>query len=223
MSRPAARVPLPAAPAAGRRWRAGDPVVLRGVWRGRLWWACAATVVRDDARLIAIYWPAGAPVMTPERRPVPADMLSAPPRLIPGHWTDTDVLLLARPGAAHSVWLMWEAGTPVLRCWYVNLEEPMRRFRLGFETMDRLLDLVLSPDRSCWEWKDEEEFRQSVEIGVFSSREAKAIRAEGKRVIAAERANRAPFRDGWERWRPPADWGIPDLPAGLEMVSGEER
>ena len=31
-------------------------------------------------------------------------------------WTDTNVLLLTRPGAWHSVWLMWEAPTWEFRC-----------------------------------------------------------------------------------------------------------
>ena len=43
------------------RWKPGDTVVLRGVWRNRLWWASAATVVQDTPGLLALYWQAGTP------------------------------------------------------------------------------------------------------------------------------------------------------------------
>ncbi len=45
------------------------------------------------------------------------------------NWTDNDVLSLNAHGAAHSIDLMWKAGTHKLRCWYVHLQEPLRRTR----------------------------------------------------------------------------------------------
>jgi hypothetical protein len=62
--------------------------------------------------------------------------------------------MLAVPGAAHSVYAMWEAGNKNLRCWHINLSEPLRRTSIGFDSMDYLLDVVANPDRSEWRWKD---------------------------------------------------------------------
>jgi hypothetical protein len=201
-----------------RHWKAGEGVVLRGVWRGRLWWAGAATIVRDTPSLIAMYWQAGTPSMGPARRSTPLDLLSKEPLLVSHKWVETDVLMLANPGASHSVYVMWETGQTKLRCWYINLEEPLRRTTLGFDTMDHLLDIVISPDLSVWHWKDEDEFEEAVAIGVFSPEEARAIRAEGERAINLSQVRQSPFCDAWEEWSPPANWGIPIMPEGWQEI-----
>jgi hypothetical protein len=101
----------------------------------------------------------------------------------------------------------------------VNLQEPLRRTRLGFDSMDQLLDLVISPDLSTWHWKDEDEFNEAVALGVYSSEDARAIRAEGEGVIARLQARQSPFYDGWENWCPPAEWGLPPLLDGWDDLS----
>lgn len=139
-------------------WTPGDHIVLRGVWRQRLWFACPVTVVQDTPALIALYWRAGTWTKVPGRRFTPQDMLSTEQLdLVDKTWVKTDVLMLVTPGAAHSVYAMWEQGHTRFRCWYVNLQEPLRRTSLGFDTMDHLLDVVVSHDRSEWRWKDEDE------------------------------------------------------------------
>jgi hypothetical protein len=204
-----------------RRWNAGDPIVLRGVWREILWWAAPATIVQDTPELIAMYWQAGTPNMDSAKRLRPVDLLSNKVHLVQHTWVETDVLILVTPGAAHAVYVMWETGQARLRGWYVNLQEPLRRTRLGFDTMDHLLDIVISADRSSWHWKDEDEFEGAVALGVYSPEEARAIRTEGERVIERLEAGQPPFCDGWERWTPPAKWSIPSLPDGWDKLSKE--
>jgi predicted RNA-binding protein associated with RNAse of E/G family len=138
--------------------------------------------------------------------------------LVERKWVDTDVLMLATPGAAHVVYVMWEEGHTSFKCWYINLQEPLHRVPMGFDTMDHLLDIVISPDRSEWRWKDEDEFREAVAIGVFTPEEACAILAEGERVVKLVEAGESPFCDGWERWLPPAEWGIPDFPVDWDDI-----
>jgi len=177
-------------------------------------------VVRDDPDLIALYWPAGTPQKVPKGRLAPKELLSTEPvALRDCKWVNTDVLMLAMPGTAHAVYAMWEKGHSSFGCWYIDLQEPLRRTPIGFDTMDHLLDIVVSPDRSEWRWKDKDEFMEAVAIGVFSVKEACAIRTEGERVIGLLRAGESPFCDGWERWSPPAEWEIPAFPAGWDTIT----
>ncbi len=57
-------------------WKPGTPVVYRGVWRRKLWWATVVTVVQDDPELTVLYWPAGTPEKLPAERLSPRDLLS---------------------------------------------------------------------------------------------------------------------------------------------------
>ena len=105
-------------------------------------------------------------------------------------------------GAAHAIWLFGDA-------WYVNLQEPFRRTADGFDTADQLLDLVRTRD-GAWRWKDEHELAHAVDEGFIPEDEAAAIRAEARRVIAAD-----PFPTGWEAWEADPSWPLPGLPPGL--------
>jgi hypothetical protein len=176
-------------------------------------------VVQDSPELIALYWRAGTPDKIPERRLTPMELLTTQQvDLVDRTWEETDVLMLVTPGAAHAVYAMWESGHIRFNCWYVDLQDPLRRTSLGFDTMDHLLDIVISPDRSRWRWKDENEFREAVEIGLYSMEKARAIRAEGERVIRLLEADQSPFRDGWERWFPPSEWQNPVFPDDWDVI-----
>jgi hypothetical protein len=205
------------------RWTPGNHIVLRGVWRGNLWFALPMTVVQDSPDLIALYWRAGTCGKATGKRPTPRDLMSLEKvALVDYVWKETDVLMLAMPGAAHSVYVMWDAGHIRFRCWYVNLEEPLRRTPLGFDTMDHLLDIVIRPNGTEWRWKDEDEFQQAEAIGLYSAEEVRAIRAEGERVLDRLRAGQSPFCDHWESWLPPAGWKIPALPANWDDLAASQ-
>jgi hypothetical protein len=195
-------------------WIPGDTGVIRGILKGKLWWACPAFIVHDMPELIALYWPVGTPTRSPIRRPTVEDELYNRIQLVERNWTDNDVLSMNMPGSAHSIELMWEAGSRRVRCWYVHLQEPLRRSKIGFDTMDQMLDIVISPDRSSWHWKDEDEFSQAETMGVYTHVQVQSIRSEGERVIGQLKGNASPFCDGWEDWTPPEAWGIPVFPEG---------
>jgi len=192
----------------------GDIVLLRGVWRRKLWFAIATYVVQDSKDLIALYWRAGTPNKIPRSRLTARDLLTEePPELIDSTWTRTDLLMLVKPGDSHSVEVMWDGRTKDFLCWYINLQEPVRCTAIGFDTMDLALDVVINPDRSRWRWKDEDEFAEMIESGVISPGQAQAIRTEGEKVIQMAATNQSPFCDGWEHWSPPGNWQIPEFPA----------
>jgi hypothetical protein len=57
-------------------WISGNPIVLRGVWSQRLWFACPVVLVQNTPDLIAVYWRAGTWIKKPKKRFTPRDMLS---------------------------------------------------------------------------------------------------------------------------------------------------
>ena len=90
----------------------------------------------------------------------------------------------------------------------------MVRTPIGFDYLDRLLDIEISPDLSRWKWKDEDELEEAVARGIVTSQEAHVIRAEGESVIAALDAGHPPFDEPWDRWRPDPRWPAPEFPEG---------
>lgn len=201
-----------------QHWKPGDIAVMRGVCQGKLWWACPSYVVQDTPELLARYWPVGTPIRAPKQRPSVLDELINCIELEDRYWIEHDTLSLNIAGAAHSIDLMWVGGTRHLDCWYVHLQEMLRRTRIGVDTMDQMLDIVISPDKKYWQWKDQDEIMQAEAMGVYSHEKTMAIWEEGRRVIALLNANQSPFCDGWENWRPPGEWGIPGFPPGWDQV-----
>lgn len=195
------------------RYPRGDQAFLRYVPLGRVFWALPGTIVEHDKRRVALWIAPGSPFKRPSQLRVPIPQFAA------GDWEPTDqtwfgggVLMIHERGAAHSVWPRWDEHW-AFGGWYVNLEDPWRESRFGFDSMDHALDIVVDTNRS-WRWKDEEELEELVAVGLFTREKADAVRAEGERVIERIEAWTAPFDEGWETWLPDPDWPLPSIPNG---------
>lgn len=197
-----------------RVWREGDTIVLRDVFRGQIWTTRPGTVASVRDGLTAVYLAPGSvwkvPADTPRNRLL--DRMRDGWRLADYQWTGARMLYLLRPGVAHAVHLWWEPPDWRFRGWYINLQEPIRPVRFGFDSMDHLLDVVIDRDLS-WRWKDEDELKAAVNVGLWTADQAEAIRGEARRVIRQLEARQPPFSEGWERWQPDRNWRIPVLPA----------
>ena len=195
----------------------GDHILLREVWRGRVWTARPNIVVEDSSDIIAHYIPRGSR----GKRPLHAEGM---PKRIPAgdwtlgdeHWTN-DGLRISLPGERFSILPIHDEQRR-LRFWYLNIETPLRRTGLGFDYMDQTLDIIVSPDLSKWRWKDEGELARAVDLGLFTSLEANDIRSAGEHALTLFLARRPPFDRDWDQWRPPADWTVPALPDGWDVV-----
>lgn len=83
--------------------------------------------------------------------------------------------------------------------------------------MDLMLDIVVEPGLT-WRMKDEEEFNEIVERGIYDSDLAARIRAEAASVIERIEARRSPFDEPWPEWAPAPEWLPPVLPAEWARV-----
>jgi uncharacterized protein len=200
-------------------WSSGEHLVMRYLRDGRPAWVRPVTVVEDTGQVSTLFLAAGTPTKAPVRldgSPIPRDTPYEERfglQWKPGdsHWADNQTLLVTPDQAAHSIWLFWTEEW-AFRGWYVNLQQPLVRTPIGFDTVDQVLDVRVKPDQS-WAWKDEHELEMAVRLGRFSPQEAAAIRAEGMRLIAEW-----PFPTGWEDWRPDPSWPVPQLPEGWDRV-----
>ncbi len=201
------------------RWAPGAHILNREVWRGRVWTARPVIVVQDEPDLTALYLPIGTPCKEP-RMPDGGPLTHT----LPDEWILVDharrgaTLFLCPSGAMHMVMLFWSPPHADFLGWYVNLQQPMRRTSLGFDYLDQELDIVISPDRSTWHWKDEDKFRDLERRGRISHEQAALIRAEGERVIAQLHTAGSLFTQGWQRWVPPATWTVPRLSVGWDVM-----
>ncbi|WP_052863929.1 cytidylyl-2-hydroxypropylphosphonate hydrolase [Streptomyces niger] len=209
------------------RWAPGEHILwrYRGNATDRFHICRPVTVVQDTDELLAVWLAPGTdcvkPVLadgTPVAREPLASRYTKPRRVVRDRWFGTGVLKLARPGEPWSVWLFWERGWQ-FKNWYVNLEEPRRRWAGGVDSEDHFLDIAVYPDRH-WEWRDEDEFAQAQTDGLMPAAQAEDVRAAGRSAVQRITEWGAPFADGWEHWRPDPQWTLPALPKDWGRVPG---
>ncbi len=193
------------------RFEAGRSVALRDVWEGGVWAARPAVVVQDAAEQVMLFIPRGsrwfAPVHDGRRLKIPQPEFE----LVEQRYDDTNVLSFAWPGTFAAVLLFFGANwSPSF--WYVNLEEPLRRTEIGFDTIDRQLDVILELDGS-WRWKDEDELAEAIGRGVIPADEEPRLREAGERAVRRIVDGEPPFDRDWTTWRPDPSWPVP-TPSG---------
>lgn len=185
-------------------------------------------VVADGENELAVWLPSGTPQLAAapcDGRPIRDRPLRERFRVarhfVIRPWTGPGILMIAPRGAAHSLWL-FRKGDGSFWGWYANLEAVHRRGKHAVQTADHVLDVWLDAAGTP-QWKDEDELEAAVEAGLFTSREAEEIRAEGQRVMDAMLARHAPF-DGsrWLDWTPDPSWPAPTLPDWARQLAGHE-
>lgn len=206
-----------------RRFEVGDQVLLRYVRNAPADVIVPVTVVRDDDEAVALYVAVGAPIKVQARRDGTRLTRDTPflerERMIgglaDGTWNGNHVLKVMQPGRMSATWLMWRDPGWLFRGYYGNIQAPMQRTHLGFDTADYLLDIEIGTDFSC-SWKDEEEWDTAWEHGLIDRETLTGVRAEGERIIADAGARRWPFDAGLESWRPDPSWPVPGMPASWD-------
>jgi hypothetical protein len=200
------------------RFRPGDPIVIREVWRGRVFEARPSLVVQDDPDQTMLLLPGGVACGLPigpdgrERR-----LPDGPWRLEVRRRGPEPFLSFAWPETPYSV-LRWTT-TDGRAVWYVNLQAPLERTSIGFDTVDHALDVLVELDGSGWRWKDEDELDEAVVDGLFSATAAEEFRRWGERARDRVLSGDPPFDRDWSDWRPDPGWPVPELVPGWDEVS----
>jgi uncharacterized protein DUF402 len=196
------------------RWSKGTPILLRYVHGGFVRYAIPVTVVDDSDRQVVLYLAEGTPLRwTTGLRALNLPIAAPESR----HWHSTNVLMLVEPNAGHSTWLMWSATTGAFQGWYVNLQRSLSRMKLGFDTWDQTLDIVVDP-QFRWRLKDEDEFAEVQRLGILGPAEAVAVRAETAAVIRRIETRQPPFTQEWQVWKPDPGWRRATLPTDWAKV-----
>jgi hypothetical protein len=199
-------------------WAYGDVIVHREIAWGRPWIGIPERVVVDTPELLVTYIPTGAPFgYTPGPWPTETGLHPWQPRAA---WEGHGTLVVQRPGDAYSVWHFWSGDVREFSCWYLNLQAPLRRTSIGYDTQDHELDVVVFPDGQ-WLFKDDEKMEQRIREGRYSADEVVAIRALGDRITAMLDADEAWWSPEFTMWTPDPSWGVPALPSGWEHVEGD--
>ena len=207
-------------------WAPGTSIVYQEIWGEQLLVARPVTVVEDEDGLLALYTHPRvryrSAAMGTERYQKTLEerisvMISDDRRVYEERvGSDSHVLVLAQEGRWNAVWLFWRADWEHV-CWYINLQEPIRRTSRGVEIRDCALDLVVHPDRS-WEWKDRDEFEGLCAHGFFPPKVAERVEAEAMRISGMVENWESPFCDSWEAWRPSSSWSAPELASDWHVL-----
>ncbi|HEY31645.1 MAG TPA: DUF402 domain-containing protein [Dehalococcoidia bacterium] len=203
-------------------FQAGQTVVLREMWDGKIWSARPAIVVQDNPDLMAFYIPTG--VVSSVRRASDGSPASVDNRVRSEwilseevEWPEYERLKLTIPGSGYSVIIFSDFRAGTLSTWYINLEEPIGRTHFSYDYIDLLLDVIASPDLSEWRWDDEDELEEVVKAGLISLIKAAELYTEGERVVAWLQSGTSPF-NGWQKWCPDPSWQVPVLPEGWDII-----
>lgn len=222
-----------------QRWTAGEHITLRFVGHDDgLAMGYPQVVVADTDDELILFQPAGtivenrrytdrnnrADAFGGAYRPLPPTFVPALDtlRIIPAGAGHAIELLYALDGQPNPPYLGWAEPDAALRGAKINLQTLLRRTAIGVDTTDNRLDLTMRADLQ-WNWKDAEQVRDCVKVGLTYAEEAVAFYAEAERVIAQIEAGCGHFAGGfarWTDWRPDPAWSAPALPADWHEEPG---
>jgi hypothetical protein len=157
---------------------------------GRVWLEQDVELVREDSDLLAVWVAPGSAMRYP---------LGFHPWYPKAVWEAPGVLQLQRPGDWYGVWVFRRDDE--FAGWYVNFQEPFRRWDGGFDTQDLELDIWIPRD-GLWEWKDREALDERVREGRLTAEQAAQVRAQAQQVAADLDAGRWWWDTAWSEWSP---------------------
>lgn len=207
-------------------WSEGEALLLRGMYAGRPTHVQSVRVVWDTPGETALaIWPdaeCAAPAGYIHHRYGEngkwdrwKEILTGPRYLEKYLWRSNRFLILLEPEKYYSSIYMWEAVSGAFLCYYINFQLPYRRTRLGFDTLDLDLDIVIEPDYE-WHWKDTGEYQEGIRAGGITPQWVEAVEHAQSEVGERLSERRYPLNGAWLDWKPDLSWTPPRLPPDWE-------
>jgi Protein of unknown function (DUF402) len=201
-------------------WNRGAQITLREHWNNKVWTVRPVTVVVDTPEVIALYMMPG----TIYKHPRAIDG-SPVPHFLPDEWVLVDTqwfgggaLYLAPPGQWYVIMGLLGDDNQRIERWYVNLQTPYHRTRLGFDYLDQELDIVINREFTTWSWKDEEKFIDAQRRGSIPVDQAAHMRRAGESIVQQLKARSMKLPEPWRHWRPPEQWALPPIPHDWHVI-----
>jgi hypothetical protein len=199
-------------------WTHGEAIVRREVLNdGRPWLAKMVYVVEDSPEQLVTYLPGGSALGFLEGNfPTPTGRHPWN-RAEVNRWQGHGVLMVQKPGDDHALWHFWDGPDREFVCWYVNIQEALRRTPIGYDTQDLELDIVV-PLEGPWEFKDQDLLTEHVQRGRYTAEQIERVLELGGRLGAELDAGRRWWDEKWSTWTPDPSWAPVDLPPGWQSV-----
>ncbi|MEU5045988.1 DUF402 domain-containing protein [Streptomyces griseorubiginosus] len=157
-----------------RRFETGQTVVRRDVHRhGRVWSEHALRVVADTGEALVAACPPGAETRWPALYVKARDDGDRAMR--------TEAFDVMASG-------VWELAAAVWQETELLLWKPP-------DTFDLTVDLVVDPDLTRWQWKDEDEYAHVRRLGIVTDAEHRAVAAARDQALAMIEERCGPFAD----------------------------
>jgi protein associated with RNAse G/E len=206
-------------------FEAGDHILYQGIYENKVWYAQSMVVVKDTAEEIALAVYPGMECVAP-RGYINGrhqwnrwnDYLSDHWDMQPYDWHTNRFLVLLYPEKYYSINLMWNHAEKRFLCYYINFQLPFRRTKLGFQTLDLEIDLVIDPDHS-WHWKDVDDYNEGKALQIIRPEWVEQIESAKDDIFEKLQHKRYPLNKYWLNWEPDFNWSLPKLPQNWAETS----
>jgi hypothetical protein len=207
-------------------WKAGNNVLLRGMYTNRPVYVQSLRVVKDTPdETVLFIWP-GAECVAPggyidrghEWSPMRwQETIDDSLKLRKYSWHTNRFLILLEPEKFYSTTYIWNETSGQFVCYYINFQLPFLRTPLGFDTLDLDLDLILQASLT-WNWKDEDEYQQGIHMGGIRPEWVTEIERAKIEVFDRIEKRAYPLDACWLNWQPDTAWALPYLPKNWNEV-----
>ncbi len=206
-------------------WNKGDNVLLRGIYDSRPVYVQSLRVVKDTPAETALLILPGAECVAPSNYIHHGhglwnrweETLGNTLQMEKYLWHTNRFLILLEPEKIYSTVYIWEAASDRFVCYYINFQLPFRRTKLGFDTLDLDLDIVIDASGK-WQWKDEEEYQQAIRAGVIRPEWVSEVEHAQTEIFSRLEKRSYPLDDSWLNWKPDSSFPLPYLPQNWDEV-----
>jgi protein associated with RNAse G/E len=205
-------------------WKPGDVVCWRGIRNHRVWHVQPTMVVKDSPEELVLTLLPGTECMAEETYPLGKkkgrrwwDFKENDWKLAKYIWRTNRLLLIFEPEKHYSTVLFWHHESHEFLYYYINFQVPFQRNRGNVDALDLDLDLVIKPDLAV-EWKDEEDYRRSIDHGAITPDLIQGIESGASEILAKLDKRLYPFDGAWLDWKPDPAWVPPTLPENWDKI-----